>query len=454
MSESESDTDLLGKANKNKSNIKLKPTLSTTTTKRDELNIRIASLQQENRVLKVELETYKIKVNVLLEENRTLRRNSVTIQAKAEQEEEYISNTLMKKINELKKEKETLVNKYETEEEFLTNELQRQLNQIKQEKVELEQTLEKEQEKQVNTLMRKIEKLKRETHDKHFKLEELRREKIELENTLEKEQEGLVNRLWKKMDKLETEKRLLQEKLNQPISAPPSPRQSVSFDHHHHHAGNSDNLTAHVRYLKKEVDWLRRQLANVQSDRNSKMTVLLNDERQLREENARLHRQLMVETERREALSRQLSESESSLEMDEESRNNLESIRGEFPHSSGLNSLRTRSISSPVPNIMARTSSYLPPSVAHNSYSRSGYPSHPSPASSVTSGVGSSSNFASPSPMTSSKMTNPSSVDSTAPGASLLSDTVSVDSDSHSMKSDTHSMMSVSEDSGFAKPEA
>lgn len=316
MSESESDTDHRGAARSSAPTPGTAPGIAAaTTSKRDELNIRIASLQQENRVLKVELETYKLRCKVLQEENRTLRQASVTIQARAEQEEEYISNTLMKKIHELKREKETLVNKYETEEEFLTNELQRQLNQIRQEKVELEQTLEKEQEKQVNTLMRKIEKLKRETHEKHYKLEELRREKIELENTLEKEQEGLVNRLWKKMDKLETEKRLLQEKLNQPVSAPPSPRQSVSLDHNSG-SGNSDNLTQNVRYLKKEVEWLRRQLKSVQSDRNSKMNMIISEERSLREENARLHHQLMLETERREALSRQLSESESSLEMD------------------------------------------------------------------------------------------------------------------------------------------
>ena len=306
MSESESDTD---------------PAALRVAIKRDELAIRLASLQQENRVLKVELDTYKLKYNALLQENKELRQASVNIQARAEQEEEFISNTLMKKIQELKKEKENLVNKYETEEEFLTNELQRQLNQLRQEKVELEQTLEKEQEKQVNILMRKIEKLKKETHDKHYKLEELRREKIELENTLEKEQEGLVNRLWKKMDKLETEKRLLQEKLNQPVSAPPSPRQSVSYD-----GGTSENLTAHVRYLKKEVDFLRRQLKIMQNDRSCKVGMFMSEEKSLREENARLHRQLLLETERREALSRQLSESESSLEMDDETRQNMEGM--------------------------------------------------------------------------------------------------------------------------------
>lgn len=42
------------------------------------------------------------------------------------------------------------------------------------------------------------------------------------------------------------------------------------------------------------------------------------EEHQLKEENIRLQRKLFLEMERREALSRQLSESESSLEMDEE----------------------------------------------------------------------------------------------------------------------------------------
>ena len=51
-------------------------------------------------------------------------------QARAEQEEEFISNTLLKKINDLKKEKETLAKNYEQEEEFLTNDLTRKLLQV------------------------------------------------------------------------------------------------------------------------------------------------------------------------------------------------------------------------------------------------------------------------------------------------------------------------------------
>ena len=51
-------------------------------------------------------------------------------QAQAEQEEEFISNTLLKKINLLKKEKETLALNYEQEEEFLTNDLSRKLAKV------------------------------------------------------------------------------------------------------------------------------------------------------------------------------------------------------------------------------------------------------------------------------------------------------------------------------------
>lgn len=48
------------------------------------------------------------------------------------------------------------------------------------------------------------------------------------------------------------------------------------------------------------------------------MAQYLEEERHMREENLRLQRKLQREMERREALCRQLSESESSLEMDDE----------------------------------------------------------------------------------------------------------------------------------------
>lgn len=50
--------------------------------------------------------------------------------AKAEQEEEFISNMLLKRIQKLKNDKEALALKYEQEEEFLTNDLTRKLSQV------------------------------------------------------------------------------------------------------------------------------------------------------------------------------------------------------------------------------------------------------------------------------------------------------------------------------------
>lgn len=46
---------------------------------REQMQKRIDSLTQQNRVLKVEMETYKIRVKVLQEENRALRQASVII---------------------------------------------------------------------------------------------------------------------------------------------------------------------------------------------------------------------------------------------------------------------------------------------------------------------------------------------------------------------------------------
>lgn len=285
----------------------------------------------------------------------------------------------------LKKEKETLANNNEREEEYLTNDLSRKLTQLRDEKVQLEQTLEQEQEQMVNKLMRKIEKLEAETLAKQTNLEQLRREKIELENTLEQEQESLVNRLWKRMDRLEAEKRLLQEKLDQPISAPVSPRtlmNSVRISSTNSLNGNSlvlnvnnsnsnttatsntsgyassmlslsgnngmnnvttsentaSNLTEHIINLRREVSRLKGCLEKAERDNRENMAKLVREEREIRDENIRLQRRLQMEVDRREQLCRHLSESESSLEMDDERHFNESS--------------RVRTISSPLPGIL------------------------------------------------------------------------------------------------------
>ncbi|XP_025080983.1 coiled-coil domain-containing protein 6-like isoform X2 [Pomacea canaliculata] len=302
----------------------------------EQLQKRIESLQQENRVLKMELDSYKAKCKALQEENRELRKASVSIQAKAEQEEEFISNTLLKEIHSLKKEKERLAMNYEQEEEYLTNDLSRKLFKLRQEKIELEETLEKEQEAQINKLMRKIEKLEADTYSKQQTLEQLRREKVELENALEQEQESLVNRLWKRMDKLEAEKRLLQEKLDQPVSSPPSPRDISNGD-------AAKNLVQHIENLRGEVSALKEQLRAAQIEHAEKMAQYAQEERQIREENLRLQRRLQLEMERRENLCRHLSESESSLEMDDERHFNEMTKQ----HECGMS--RPRTVSSPIP---------------------------------------------------------------------------------------------------------
>ena len=85
-----------------------------------------------------------MRVKSLQEENKSLRQASVNIQAKAKQEEEY-----------------------------LTNDSSRRLNQLRQEKVQLEHTLEQKQECLVNRLMRKIEKLETETGSRQATLDQL-----------------------------------------------------------------------------------------------------------------------------------------------------------------------------------------------------------------------------------------------------------------------------------------
>ena len=96
---------------------------------------------------------------------------------------------------------------------------------------------------------------------------------------------------------------------------------------------SSEKVASHARKLQQEVDQLRKKLAVSSEQRKlfysifdslffsidmTKWRSLENEEKTLREENVRLQRKLNMEVERREALHRQLSESETSLEMEEE----------------------------------------------------------------------------------------------------------------------------------------
>lgn len=136
-------------------------------------------------------------------ELRLARERNLEMQAKVEQEEEFISNKLLKRLEQLKKEKQALANEVEQEEEFLTNTLQKRLEKLNKEKVDLENQLEAEQEYIVNKLQKQLEHLTNER-------KKLTHEKVDLENQLEAEQEYIVNKLQKQVEQLDLEKRKLQ----------------------------------------------------------------------------------------------------------------------------------------------------------------------------------------------------------------------------------------------------
>lgn len=86
-SASESDTDGAGSSTAvpqcSSSSASGKPGIVISPFRLEELTNRLASLQQENKVLKIELETFKLKCKALQEENRDLRKASVTIVSRA-----------------------------------------------------------------------------------------------------------------------------------------------------------------------------------------------------------------------------------------------------------------------------------------------------------------------------------------------------------------------------------
>lgn len=155
----------------------------------------------------------------------------------------------------------------------------------------------------------------------------------------------------------------MQIKLDQPVSDPASPRDISNGD-------TAANLSSHIQTLRSEVVRLKNLLSIHQQERKSsslafllisdvrlclldteKMQRYATEERNIREENLRLQRKLQLEMDRREALCRHLSESESSLEMEEERHYNEAIIGGVAGGSSAAAppGVRPRRVSSPVP---------------------------------------------------------------------------------------------------------
>ncbi|TMS36902.1 hypothetical protein L596_003962 [Steinernema carpocapsae] len=183
-------------------------------------------LMKERNAALATVQQMKSKVSLLETQNKHIRESAVRMQARVEQEEEYISNMLLKRIQKLKNDKENLALMYEQEEEYLTNDLTRKLSQLENERNQLAARLDQEQTWVESNLLEKIRRLEAEIQTHQNNLETMRKEKVDLENSLEQEQESLFNTLGKRISKLEAEKRTMQSRLAQYETDDASPSSS------------------------------------------------------------------------------------------------------------------------------------------------------------------------------------------------------------------------------------
>ncbi|CAL2049181.1 unnamed protein product [Caenorhabditis brenneri] len=147
----------------------------------------------------------------LLEANKQLRIAAVQMFTKAEQEEEYISNSLLKKIQQLNQDKDYLVKKYQQDEESLTKSLMANVAKIPD--VHANEAAEKlvaDKEAEIERLRTYCSRAEKNYQEE---LMRLRAEKVDHESALEREQELLINTLGKRMSQMNEEKRKLQQSL-------------------------------------------------------------------------------------------------------------------------------------------------------------------------------------------------------------------------------------------------
>ena len=96
------------------------------------------------------------------------------------------------------------------------------------------------------------------------------------------------------------------------MSEPESPRTLNDYNNGQvTGADTAANLANNIRALRQECARLKQQLILGKQEHEQKMAAYAKEEREIREENLRLQRRLQLEMERREALCRHLSESES-----------------------------------------------------------------------------------------------------------------------------------------------
>lgn len=119
---------------------------------------------------------------------------------------------------------------------------------------------------------------------------------------------------------------------------------------------NSITSTDCAQQLKDEIEKLRQELNNQKEIQKEQIEGILLEEQTVKNENLRLKRKLQIEVDRREELYRKLSESESSIEMDEERvlnqkikfHSKQEQQRTNSLSSSPYNLVRSRTASSPA----------------------------------------------------------------------------------------------------------
>lgn len=101
-------------------------------------------------------------------------------------------------------------------------------------------------------------------------------------------------------------------RLDKPVTEPDGPRTLNEFNNGQPASSDTAaNLANHIRALRQECAKLKQQLALGKQEHEKKMAAYAKEEKEIREENLRLQRRLQLEMERREALCRHLSESES-----------------------------------------------------------------------------------------------------------------------------------------------
>ncbi|CAF1637914.1 unnamed protein product, partial [Didymodactylos carnosus] len=192
------------------------PPLSTFYSSNEQLQNRVDSLLQENHVLKIELDMYKLRLKSTLSNIENLKKSTFIKHLESEQEEEYRSNILFKQINEL-----NLDIQNEKQQQQNTSMITSDKGQNQQlQEDDVKKLLKQEQEELVVKLSSKIKYLEADMKQKQQQLDYLQHDKCNLENKLEQNEEKLVNKLIKQLNKLEIEKHLLQDKLNEKYGEP------------------------------------------------------------------------------------------------------------------------------------------------------------------------------------------------------------------------------------------